>query len=106
MQVRQGWSGETAPNTWAKFDITLSEEDLVRILGADLYHEVTVPVTLAFGILEAEAEWLVHAKLVTRYGMDAAEGTQAMNRAARSRDTLVGKVRELAGRQAREVERV
>jgi hypothetical protein len=95
VQVRQGWSGETDTNKWAKFDITLAEEDLIRILGPDLYNAVTVPITLAFGILEAEAEWLVYAKLVTRYGFDPTEGAAVMDRLRASRNKLVDRVREI-----------
>jgi hypothetical protein len=34
MRVKQGWSGEIAPNQWAKVDLELEEEDLRRLLAA------------------------------------------------------------------------
>lgn len=78
MQVRQGWSGEVAPGRWAKFDVTLDEEDLRRLLGPDYRKLKALTPAIAYTILELEAERLVIAKLVNRYGMDRDEGGKAI----------------------------
>ncbi len=78
MQLRQGWSGEVAPGRWAKFDITLDEEDLRRLLGPGYKDLKMLTPAVAYTILELEAERLVIAKLVNRYGMDRDEGAQTI----------------------------
>lgn len=86
MRVRQGWSGEYKPNRWGKFSVELDEEDLRRILmehqPADLVEQTskTIPVLLAYRLLEIEAERLVVRKLCTRYEFDADEGAQEIGR--------------------------
>jgi hypothetical protein len=78
VQVRHGWSGEVAPNRWAKFDITLEEEDLRRLVGAGP-GTLTLTTTLAYQLLEAEAERLVFDKLIRRYGYDRGDGMQKIH---------------------------
>jgi hypothetical protein len=73
VQIRQGWSGQVAtnPDRWAKFDVSLDETDLTRLLLAaqiPVERLSAVPPRLVFQLLEIEAEILVYAKLVTRYG--------------------------------------
>lgn len=76
MQVHQGWSGEVDHNKWAKFDITLDEEDLRRLVGDDMRR--TIDTTTAYRLLELEAERLVMAKLVSRYGYDPVAGREIL----------------------------
>ncbi len=97
MEIRQGWSGEIGPNQWAKFDVTLNEGDLVRLLRkAGLGHlkPVEIPIADAFQILEAEAEILVIAKLVTRYGMPNDDAAEAMARMNANQQSTFAKLRE------------
>jgi hypothetical protein len=93
VRVRQGWSGEVKPNVWAKFDVELEEEDLRRLLAASPLGGNGVPgelsTTLAYRLLEVEAERLVTVKLVTRYGFDYDAGTTKINELTGRRDHLV-----------------
>lgn len=87
VRVRQGWSGEVAPNTWAKADIELEEDDLRRLLIAegvlpsqyDL--RLILPPIDAYRLLEIEAEILLSLKLITRYGMDGAAKLEQLRQA-------------------------
>lgn len=91
MQVRHGWSGEVSTNRWAKFDITLEEEDLRRILG-EAYETRNLSTSVAYQLLELEAERLVLAKLVARYGYNPAEGRAAMMKLEQDKQNLVSQV--------------
>lgn len=95
MQVKQGWSGEVSPNQWAKVDVTLDEDDLRRILltaGLEEVDPANLPVYLVFQILDAEAERLVVAKLVTTHGY---EGQAQLAAAQANRQKALAKVRDL-----------
>jgi len=60
MRVRQGWSGETAPNQWNKFDVTTDETDLARILArGGLPEDIKVTTKTAYVLLATEAEILL-----------------------------------------------
>ncbi len=93
MLVRQGWSGETASNRWAKFDIELDETDLGRLLRE---HDIAPPEALstvdAYRLLEAEAERLVRVKLAQRYGMRDDDGFLSEYRETISRLTAKYKI--------------
>lgn len=95
MRVRQGWSGEISPNTWAKFDVELDEDDLDRMLRS--FHPVLIGLDAAetlghatsYQLLELEAEFLVTSKLIIRYGFNAVEGRRKLDElAARKRAIL------------------
>lgn len=88
MQVRQGWSGEVDHNKWAKFDITLEEEDLRRLIGNEAKDHIDT--TTAYRLLELEAERLVMAKLVSRYGYDPVEGKEILTSLRKQIESLVG----------------
>lgn len=94
MELRQGWSGEVAPGRWAKFDITLQEEDLRRLLGSDYKELKALTPAVAYTILELEAERLVIAKLVNRYGMDRDEGAQSIATLEAQRNQVCAQVVE------------
>lgn len=94
MKVRQGWSGEIEPNRWGKFDLELEEEDLRRLLAdAHLPADTPVPLALAFQLLENEAEFLVLAKLVTRYGYPNETGRERMAQLTTAKGKLLDKLR-------------
>lgn len=94
VRVRQGWSGEVAPNRWAKFDIELEEDDLRRILSmAQLPFSSARSVDLAFQLLEVEAERLVYAKLVNRYGYPTDEGRDKINALNATKAKLLERIR-------------
>ncbi len=60
MRVRQGWSGETAPSQWTKFDVAVDETDLARILArAGLPDDTPVTTKTAYVLLSTEAEILL-----------------------------------------------
>lgn len=102
MQVRQGWSGETAPNRWGKVDVTVDEGDLRRILtaaGLGDVDPVDVPVTVAFQLLDAESEWLLLAKLITRFGHGDDASRARMAELAASRSKTLDKLRVALGRR-------
>ncbi len=87
MQVKQGWSGETDHNKWAKFDVTLEEEDLRRLVGEDKRH--TIDTAVAYRLLELEAERFVMVKLVSRYGYDPVKGREIITNLRKQVETIV-----------------
>ncbi len=90
MQVRHGWSGEVDHNKWAKFDITLEEEDLRRLIGDDKRR--IIDTTVAYRLLELEAERLVMAKLVSRYGYNQVEGREILTSLRKQVESLVDSI--------------
>lgn len=79
MKVRHGWSGEVKPNVWGKASVELEEDDLRRLLvQAGLPGDHPVSVANAYQLLEVEAERLLTAKLISRYGYDGAEQLAAL----------------------------
>lgn len=72
MQVRQGWSGETRPNQWTKFDVSVDESDLRRILArAGLPEDTPVTTKSAYVLLSTEAEILLVTARMRHAGIDA-----------------------------------
>jgi hypothetical protein len=64
MKILRGWSQEVSNNTWAKVDIQVDEEDLLRIFvnnDIDPKYVASVPTKDAFALLESEAERLLLA---------------------------------------------
>ncbi len=101
MQLRQGWSGEVAPGRWAKFDITLEEEDLFRLIanafGEDFDTDRLldeIPVSQAYQILEIEAEILVLSKLVVRYGMSGDQAVPQIDALRKQQNAILGQLRD------------
>lgn len=97
MKVRHGWSGQvsSSPDRWAKLDVELEEEDLRRILTqaglpAELVH--SLPTSVAFTLLEAEAEIMILFKLKSSYGYT--EGDERMTKLAGTKNSLIVKLRE------------
>ncbi len=90
MQIEHGWSGEVQPNTWAKFKVTLEEEDLRRLVGPDIRDELSTGE--AYQLMELEAERLVLVKLIARYGFDPQEGKQKLTTLAGQLADLIRKV--------------
>ena len=74
-------------NKWAKFDITLEEEDLRRLIGEEKRR--SIDTTIAYRLLELEAERLVMAKLVSRYGYNQVEGREILASLRKQVDALV-----------------
>ncbi len=74
-------------NRWAKFDITLEEEDLRRLVGEEKRR--SIDTTLAYRLLELEAERLVMAKLVSRYGYNPTDGREILTSLRKQIDALV-----------------
>ena len=73
VRVHQGWSGEIAPNVWAKADVELEEDDLRRLAAEvkiPLDDLPRLPVTFVYRLLEVQAEILLISKLIARYGFD------------------------------------
>jgi hypothetical protein len=95
VKLRQGWSGEVGGGRWAKFDLSLDETDLRRLLvdaGIDV-DPVELPLTLAFRLLEAEAETLVLAKLVSRYGMDGSTAATRISELSAAKTQALQQIR-------------
>lgn len=68
MQVRVGTSFELADTSWRKSDVTLDEIDLQRLfVEAELAPDTVVSTQKAFQILEAEAQRLLLAQLISRF---------------------------------------
>lgn len=68
MKVRAAWSGEMANQSWRKADVDCDESDLLRLgfeYGFDA-HRLTN--SQAYKLLEAEANRLLLAQLITRFG--------------------------------------
>ncbi len=83
VQVQHGWSGEIG-GRWAKFRVTLDEDDLRRLIaGAGFTDPDTVrrglSTGVAFQLLELEAEKLILVKLILRYGYDSTNGRHQIN---------------------------
>ncbi len=97
MEIRHGWSGETQPGRWAKFAVTLQEEDLRRMLGAGHESLRNLSTGRAFQLLELEAERLILVKLVTRYGYDPADGKTSIDDLETRKRALILEIRS-AGR--------
>lgn len=96
MKVRSGWSGEVGPNQWSKFDVELDEVDLRRLLlENDVDPDQTLSVTQVFQLLEAQAEYLILAKLVTRYprSQDKAEAVEQMSALSASKRNVMAHLR-------------
>lgn len=70
MRVRHGWSGEISKNQWVKLNVELEEDDLRRILVPLDINPATLPVAVAYQLLDIEAELALTHKL-TKYGMKA-----------------------------------
>lgn len=98
MQVMQGWSGEIN-NKWAKVDVTLSEVDLARVLigaGIEIAPE-RVPLTIAWQILDAEAERFILAKLIRSHGYPADKGKARLIELAQTLRDLLAKIQDPPG---------
>jgi hypothetical protein len=93
MRVRQGWSGETSPNVWQKISVELEEEDLRRLVVDAGIDPAALPTEAAFQLLEIEAERLVIAKLVGRFGMTVADGAQRVAALGQQRTQLLDMLR-------------
>jgi len=63
LRIVRGGSAETASGKWVKFDVELDESDIQRILIANDIAGHVLSVRDAFQLLEAEAEFLVVAKM-------------------------------------------
>lgn len=66
MHIRLGWSGETNSNTWQKADVSLAQEDLLRLLAENnLPPELAerLPTRVLFQLLQNECEFLLLNKL-------------------------------------------
>lgn len=77
MRIGHGWSGEIATNRWVKLKVELDENDLIRLLReAGLSSETQLRTVDAFRLLDAEAERLLLAKMIERYGYPEEQGRQ------------------------------
>lgn len=101
MKVEQGWSGEIRPNEWVKFKVTCDETDLTRILATESTVDSAsalddlmrrLPVHLAYGLLEIEAEKYVVHKLVTRYDFAVDAGREKLSDLETARAALLSKI--------------
>lgn len=101
MEVMQGWSGEVAPgNRWAKVKVTLTEVDLSRVLigaGIEIAPE-HVPLTLAFRLLDIEAEKFILVKLVRAHGYPVDDAKPRLLELAQETRDILTKIREIAAR--------
>lgn len=68
MRVRAGWSGEMANQSWRKADVDCDESDIVRIAMEFSFNPSQVTTVLAYRLLEAEANRLLMAQLIQRFG--------------------------------------
>lgn len=94
MKVRHGWSGEIKPNVWGKAQIELEEEDLRRLLLQNgLPADFPISVAHAYQLLEVEAERLLTAKLISRYGFD---GQNILTALTEQRTQLIDKLKSMA----------
>jgi hypothetical protein len=94
VRVRHGWSGEIKPNQWAKLDIELEEDDLRRLLLAAKVpvDDVTVLLPAAYQLLEAEAEILLYATLMTRYEFPEAEARTRIADLTKIKNQVLGQI--------------
>lgn len=94
MKVRHGWSGEIKPNVWGKVQIELEEEDLRRLLMQnDLPADFPISVNHAYQLLEVEAERLLTAKLISRFGFDGQDQLAALTE---QRIKIIEKLKSMA----------
>lgn len=96
MRVRTGWSGEIEPNVWVKVDVDLDETDLRRILiTAKLAPELAdiLSTTVVFQLLEAEAECLIIAKLVARYGQPVENVAEKLSAHRRTKEKIIAAIK-------------
>lgn len=68
MRVRAGWSGEMANQSWRKADVDCDESDLLRLSVEHGFDTAKLTVAQAYKLLEAEANQLLIAQLITRFG--------------------------------------
>lgn len=105
MRVTQGWSGEVETSRWAKFSVSVDETDLNRmIVEARVIKNETIaftdellrslPVSLVFQLLAAEAEKCVLAKLTTSYGMSKEKTVARISQLHKTQADLMAKVAE------------
>lgn len=100
MQVRVGNSVEMADGSWRKQDITLDEDDLFRLLeeaNCDV-GQTNISSQEAFQILEAEAQRLLLAMMITRYStmMRSSENIAQVEAYKTQRDSLLNALRKKA----------
>lgn len=97
MQVRHGWSGEYAPNTWGKVDVYLDETDLLRILAENNIglRPEQAPLVVTFKLLDAEAQRLLLAILVNRYRYSVEDGKRQMAQMVEQRDLQLYHLRRI-----------
>lgn len=95
MRVRIGWSGEVETNKWAKIDVQMEEVDLERILASNniAIDTSSLPTSLAYLLLEAEAEGNVLAKLVDQYGYPAPQAEFRRQKLKATKDNILQALR-------------
>lgn len=106
MKIRQGWSGQVSanPDRWAKYDVTLEEEDLRRLLNRAIkdprvlsdYLAHALTTGLAGLLLETEAEILVYRKLVASYGYPQADGKIKLDELTAKKQGFLNKIAEMS----------
>ena len=97
MFVRQGWTGEVRPGTWHKYDVSVDESDLVRLLiDNGLPGDTYVPFNTAYTLLEGQAERLMLIKLVTRQDYPRDEAVTKINTLNETKTTLLDTLRRPA----------
>lgn len=103
VRIRHGWSGEYASNKWGKYDVTVDDEDLWRLLtenGLDEIHEEALRLTTVetFILLDAEAQRFLLAGMIAKYGYPAEAGTEEMNRLTGRRDAVIASIKARVAR--------
>lgn len=97
MEVHIGTSVEMADTSWRRQDITLDETDLKRLLiAAGLEPDAFVPTQIAFLILEAEAQRLLMAMMISRFStmMNSDENKKQMLKYQHQRDAYLNSLKE------------
>lgn len=98
MEVKHGWTGEVLSGTWRKVDVTVNDLDLLRVLvgaGIEIAPE-RVPLSIAWQILDAEAERFILVKLVRAHGYPQEQAKPRLIELAQTLSDLLAKVRALA----------
>lgn len=95
MQVHLGWSGEAANGQWVKFDVTVDETDLRRVLARAGIPEDTKATTKdAYVLLSTEADILLLTTRMRHTGLSAEDAHAELEPLVKRRETHLDLIRE------------
>lgn len=100
MRIKLGWSGETSPNVWVKTAVEVDEGDLLRVLravGLGNLDPIRLSTVEVYQLLDNEAERLLLAKLISRYGHDPVHGRAKLDELNAARAALTARLQAAHG---------